>query len=192
MIDLSITFSANKPTDLYGRREVDESDPNTFVSEFSVYTNITGTLRHDFDFSFFNANATLNSSGSSSSASNGPTGQFGSEGQYGLVKIVAKLFLDITTCIIVFITEQRALSIPKRIYICFRNIFIKSLHCNKFYNTLPLKINIPIFYGVLRYTYVFIKFNTRLFYLHSFFSCVYTNHSISLSKQFFCNEVRYI
>ena len=34
----------------------------SFVGMFSTYTNITATLANDLDFSFFNANATLNAS----------------------------------------------------------------------------------------------------------------------------------
>mmetsp|Transcript_6182 Transcript_6182/g.8636 ORF Transcript_6182/g.8636 Transcript_6182/m.8636 type:complete len:1059 (+) Transcript_6182:817-3993(+) len=76
--------SANLPTDLYGRRDV-VGGGDSFIGTFSVYTNITATLLHDFDFSFFNANQTMNSSGSSVSNSVGPTGLYGSEGNYGLV-----------------------------------------------------------------------------------------------------------
>lgn len=63
------------------------SGSESFLGAFSTYTNITGTLHHDFDFSFFNSNRTLNSSGSSPSSSLGPTGQYGSEGHYGLVVV---------------------------------------------------------------------------------------------------------
>lgn len=74
--------AATAPTDLYGRRD---PLPNMVLSPFSIFTNITRTLKYDFDFSFFNANATLNSSGISASSSLGPTGQWGGEGNYGLV-----------------------------------------------------------------------------------------------------------
>eukprot|EP01041_Mallomonas_annulata_P008232 gene8232-16928_t len=77
-----IEKSASLPTDLYGRR----APVNEYMSNFSPFTNITATLQYDFKFEFFNANSTLNSSSSSTSTSgsNGPTGIFGSEGQYGL------------------------------------------------------------------------------------------------------------
>merc|ERR1712000_240709 len=74
--------AATAPTDLYGRRD---PLPNMVLSPFSIFTNITRTLKYDFDFSFFNANATLNSSGISASSSLGPTGQWGGEGNYGLI-----------------------------------------------------------------------------------------------------------
>lgn len=76
--------NANLPTDLYGRR-----DPlsNAFIGTFSDFTNVTGTLDYDFNFNYFNSNKTLNHSGSSPFMSNGPTGQYGSEGHYGLVMV---------------------------------------------------------------------------------------------------------
>lgn len=73
--------AATWPTDLYGRRDLSSS---ALVSSFSAMTEITGTTVFDFDFSFFNANASTNSSAVSPSASMGPTGQWGSEGHYGL------------------------------------------------------------------------------------------------------------
>lgn len=76
--------AAALPTDLYGRRDL---LPHAFVGEFSTYTNATGTLAHDFSFSFFNANQTLNNSGVSSVFTDGPTGQFGSEGAFGLFMV---------------------------------------------------------------------------------------------------------
>jgi hypothetical protein len=75
---------ANAATDLYGRREI---FPLARISNFSVFTNKTATLAKDFEFSFFNANATLNHSSSTSSNSLGPTGQFASEGNFGLVVV---------------------------------------------------------------------------------------------------------
>lgn len=74
--------SATLPTDLYGRRELLEG---YFESPVSIYTNITYTMEYDFDFKFFNSNQTLNSSSASPSNSVGPTGVYGSEGNYGLV-----------------------------------------------------------------------------------------------------------
>ncbi len=52
--------AANLPTDLYGRR-----DPLVGAVEglCSVFTNFTATLENDFDFGWFDANQTLNSSG---------------------------------------------------------------------------------------------------------------------------------
>jgi hypothetical protein len=75
--------SAILPTDLYGRRE---PTAGAMIGTFSTFTNVTGTLTNDFDFSFFNANATLNAS-SIFVGSNGPTGYWGSEGHYGLVLV---------------------------------------------------------------------------------------------------------
>jgi hypothetical protein len=69
------------PTDLYGRRD---ALPDAIESSVSVFTDITSTLSFDFDFQFFNANASLNHSGVPTPQSTGPTGQFGSEGNYGL------------------------------------------------------------------------------------------------------------
>jgi hypothetical protein len=74
--------NANLPTDLYGRRA---PLSNALLGAFSDYTNVTGTLDYDFNFNLFNSNKTLNHSGSSIDVSDGPTGQFGSEGHYGLV-----------------------------------------------------------------------------------------------------------
>lgn len=76
--------NANLPTDLYGRRS---PRSNAVLGSFSDYTNVTGTIDFDFNFNFFNSNKTLNHSGSSISMSDGPTGQFGSEGHYGLVMV---------------------------------------------------------------------------------------------------------
>lgn len=76
--------SSNLPTDLYGRRSAID---NGMLSTFSIYTNITATLPYDFEFSFFNANKTLNSSGATPEMTLGPSGQFGSEGNYGLVMV---------------------------------------------------------------------------------------------------------
>jgi hypothetical protein len=75
---------ANAATDLYGRRD---PSPDALLGAFSTYTNITGTLRFDFDFSFFSANSTLNHTGSTKVNSLGPTGQYASEGHYGLVLV---------------------------------------------------------------------------------------------------------
>lgn len=74
----------NLPTDLYGRRDL-VSD--AFIGEFSIFTNITATLLFDFDFNFFNGNSTLNHSSATVGNSLGPTGQYGAEGQYGLVLV---------------------------------------------------------------------------------------------------------
>ncbi|CAE7456757.1 unnamed protein product, partial [Symbiodinium microadriaticum] len=76
------TNAAILPTDLYGRR-----DPlsDAIESPISIFTDITSTLPFDFDFQGFDANTTLNSSGTTVSSSNGPTGQYGPEGNYGLV-----------------------------------------------------------------------------------------------------------
>jgi hypothetical protein len=76
--------NANLPTDLYGRRD---PTANALIGEFSIATNSTGTLQFDFDFSFFNSNSTLNHSSSTLGNSFGPTGQYGAEGQYGLVMV---------------------------------------------------------------------------------------------------------
>jgi len=76
------TRAAILPTDLYGRRE---PLPDAIESPISIFTDITSTLQFDFDFQGFDANSTLNSSGSTVSSSNGPTGQYGPEGNYGLV-----------------------------------------------------------------------------------------------------------
>lgn len=76
--------SANLATDLYGRR-----DPTNgaLIGAFSAYTNITATVPFDFNFRFFDNNATLNSSSVPSGFSLGPTGMFGSEGNFGLVLV---------------------------------------------------------------------------------------------------------
>ena len=76
------TNAAILPTDLYGRRD---PLPDAIESPISIFTDITSTLEFDFDFKGFDANATLNSSGTTVSSSNGPTGQYGPEGNYGLV-----------------------------------------------------------------------------------------------------------
>lgn len=76
--------SASLPTDLYGRRD---PAPGAIIGAISAYTNITATTQFDFFFDFFNANKTVNSSGSSQSNSLGPTGQYGSEGHYGLIVV---------------------------------------------------------------------------------------------------------
>lgn len=84
-------------TDLYGRRDLQlyGSGGEGFLGAYSEYTNVTGTLNSDFTFNFFNSNQSLNNSyyGSStydtvplaSGNTNGPTGQYGSDGAYGLV-----------------------------------------------------------------------------------------------------------
>lgn len=69
------------PTDLYGRRD---ALPDAIESSVSVFTDIISTLPFDFDFQFFSANASVNHSGIPTPQSTGPTGQFGSEGNYGL------------------------------------------------------------------------------------------------------------
>ena len=79
----TVEKSANLPTDLYGRRD---PTPNAMIGIFSSFTNVTGTLLNDFDFSFFNANQTLNAS-SITVATYGPTGNWGGEGSYGLVLV---------------------------------------------------------------------------------------------------------
>eukprot|EP00605_Chrysophyceae_sp_TOSAG23-4_P000358 GSChrysophyteH1.ASY1.ANO1.405.1 assembled CDS len=76
--------SAYLPTDLYGRRD---PTADAFIGTFSPYTNVTATVFDDFDFAFFNANKTLNHSGSTAASSAGPTGMWGSEGSYGLVMV---------------------------------------------------------------------------------------------------------
>eukprot|EP01040_Poterioochromonas_malhamensis_P007147 gene7147-7718_t len=76
--------NANLPTDLYGRRDPLSS---AVIGTFSDYTNVTGTLDYDFNFAYFNSNKTLNHSGSAESMSDGPTGQYGGEGHYGLVMV---------------------------------------------------------------------------------------------------------
>jgi hypothetical protein len=79
--------SANLPTDLYGRRKL---TGNAMVGAFSAYTNVTATFLWDVDFSFFNANVTTNSGGAKGAkfmSSKGPTGQVGSEGNYGIVLV---------------------------------------------------------------------------------------------------------
>eukprot|EP00606_Chrysophyceae_sp_TOSAG23-5_P001108 GSChrysophyteH2.ASY1.ANO1.525.1 assembled CDS len=76
--------SAFLPTDLYGRRNPIDG---AFIGTFSPYTNVTATVEDDFNFAFFNANSTLNHSGSTAAASSGPTGMWGSEGSYGLVMV---------------------------------------------------------------------------------------------------------
>ena len=65
--------AASRATDLYGRRGHSLA-PDGQLSEFSVYTNITGTLMFDFDFGFFNANKTTDNGGSTPLQSLGPTG----------------------------------------------------------------------------------------------------------------------
>eukprot|EP00981_Chlorochromonas_danica_P011520 scaffold4059_cov174-Ochromonas_danica.AAC.2 len=80
-------FAATLPTDLYGRRDL---LPNAMIGEFSTFTNVTATLPYDFTFNFFNANQTLNNSGVSHDEVlilDGPTGQYGSEGAYGLILV---------------------------------------------------------------------------------------------------------
>ena len=85
--------AANQPTDLYGRREQVRTAGGSFVGSFSVYTNVTATLGADIDYIFFSANATVNSSAAvgdgRAAQSVGPSGQFGSEGNYGLVLVGA-------------------------------------------------------------------------------------------------------
>lgn len=79
--------AATLPTDLYGRRDL---LPNALIGEFSTFTNVTATLPYDFTFNFFNANQTLNNSGVKHDEVlllDGPTGQYGSEGAYGLVLV---------------------------------------------------------------------------------------------------------
>jgi hypothetical protein len=76
--------SAKLPTDLYGRRD---PTPDAYIGTFSPYTNVTATVFDDFNFAFFNANKTLNHSGSTTASSTGPTGMWGSEGSYGLVMV---------------------------------------------------------------------------------------------------------
>jgi hypothetical protein len=76
------TGAAILPTDLYGRRSL---LPNALESPVSIFTEVYTTLAFDFDFSFFNANSTLNHTGASKASSNGPTGQYASEGNYGLI-----------------------------------------------------------------------------------------------------------
>ena len=76
--------AASLPTDLYGRRDPTDS---AFIGTFSPYTNVTSTVLTDFYFDLFNANMTLNSSGSTEASSLGPTGMYGSEGNYGLVLV---------------------------------------------------------------------------------------------------------
>ena len=76
--------SASLPTDLYGRRNPVDG---AMIGTFSPYTNVTATVLFDFDFGLFNANKTLNSSGSTESASLGATGMWGPEGAYGLVMV---------------------------------------------------------------------------------------------------------
>jgi len=75
--------AASLPTDLYGRRDASAA----LIGSFSTYSNITATLQYDFNYTFFNANATLNSSATSPSVSDGPTGIFGGEGHYGAVVV---------------------------------------------------------------------------------------------------------
>jgi len=78
--------AASWATDLYGRRDIAEYD--SFEGTFSDFTNITATTFYDFDFTFFSANATLNvSSLKSTINADGPTGQYGGEGNYGLVMV---------------------------------------------------------------------------------------------------------
>lgn len=77
---------ATLPTDLYGRRAlVNDSDAAT-QGDWSPYSSIISTLVNDFEFHLFNANNTLNhSSAIHLLDTNGPTGNFGSEGHYGLI-----------------------------------------------------------------------------------------------------------
>jgi hypothetical protein len=76
--------AARLPTDMYGRREV---RPNAMISAFSVYTEIIATVPFDFDFGKFDANKTLNHSGVSGANGIGPTGDYGSQGHFGLVLV---------------------------------------------------------------------------------------------------------
>lgn len=76
------TGAAKLPTDLYGRRG---PKSGYMISPFSIYTEITATVPYDFEFSFFSANNSLNHSGVSMSNVNGPTGDYGSQGHFGLV-----------------------------------------------------------------------------------------------------------
>lgn len=73
--------AANLPTDLYGRRNHLSSG---LLGSFSACTNSTATIEWDFSFDFFDANKTINSSSSYSGSSMGVSGQYGSEGHYGL------------------------------------------------------------------------------------------------------------
>jgi hypothetical protein len=81
---------ANQPTDLYGRRA---HSTNSLLGGFSNFTSNITTLKSDFEFTFFNANLTLNYSvsdvpiSSVASQSLGPTGLYGGEGSYGLAFI---------------------------------------------------------------------------------------------------------
>lgn len=73
------------PTDLYGRRT---HLVTGLLGTFSTYTNVTGTLPFDFSFDYFNSNKTLNHSTNAQLVNtNGPTGQYGAEGHYGLVLV---------------------------------------------------------------------------------------------------------
>tara|TARA_A100001015_G_C15025406_1_gene730229 strand:+ start:1343 stop:2833 length:1491 start_codon:yes stop_codon:yes gene_type:complete len=73
--------AANLPTDLYGRRAHLSSG---LLGSFSAYTNSTATTEWDFSFEFFDANSTVNSSSVYPGSSMGVSGQYGSEGHYGL------------------------------------------------------------------------------------------------------------
>ncbi|CAM9989648.1 unnamed protein product, partial [Ectocarpus fasciculatus] len=75
------TDAAHLPTDLYGRRAPAK---NYMKSPFSIYTEVTATVAFDFDFSFFSANNSLNHSGVSTSNVVGPTGDYGSQGHFGI------------------------------------------------------------------------------------------------------------
>lgn len=79
--------SAALPTDLYGRRKPTD---DALIGDFSAYTNVTGTARADFSFSFFNGNQSLNGTKFPTfnmPGSLGPTGQYGSESNYGLILV---------------------------------------------------------------------------------------------------------
>ena len=73
--------AANLQTDLYGRRYHLSSG---HLGSFSSYTNSTATLNWDISFNFFDSNSTINSSSPYSVSSLGVSGQYGSEGHYGL------------------------------------------------------------------------------------------------------------
>ena len=76
--------SASLETDLYGRRDPTH---DALIGTFSPYTNVSATMLYDFNFGLFNANATLNASAVENVSSNGPTGVWGGEGNYGLVLV---------------------------------------------------------------------------------------------------------
>ena len=73
--------AANLSTDLYGRRD---HLSDGLLGSFSPYTNVTATTEWDFSFDFFDSNKTINSSSSFSGSSMGVSGQYGSEGHFGL------------------------------------------------------------------------------------------------------------